>query len=427
MVPPHVELMRRLELADYESGSDPGNMRYYPKGRLIKSLLERYILNKGIEYGAMEVETPIMYDMDHPTLRKYLDRFPARQYSIESEKKNLFLRFSACFGQFLMNHDMTISYRDLPLKMIEMTRYSFRREQRGELVGLKRLRSFTMPDMHTLCENMDQAMEEFKNQYKLCIEVLREIGLNLDDYEVAIRFTKDFYEKNRELIKDLVDIVEKPVLIEIWDKRYFYFVLKFEFNFVDALDKASALSTVQIDVENSERYGISYVDVDGGEKFPIILHCSPSGAIERCIYALLEKAHLKMEGGFLPTLPIWLSPVQVRVIPVSSAHLDYAKEVHDTLKKSSIRADLDDRDETLGKKIRDAGREWINYTVVVGDKEVRERTITVTVREGSKIDEAKKKEIKVEDLIKEIREECKDMVYMPLSLPDRLSVRPRFR
>jgi len=120
--PPHVELMRRLELADYEPGSDSGNMRYYPKGRLIKSLLENYVVEESIKVGAMEVETPIMYDMNHPTLKKYLDRFPARQYSIESDKRQLFLRFAACFGQFLINHDMTMSYKSLPLKMIELTR-----------------------------------------------------------------------------------------------------------------------------------------------------------------------------------------------------------------------------------------------------------------------------------------------------------------
>ncbi len=135
-VPPHVELMKRLELADYEPGSDPGNMRWYPKGRAMKSLLENYVLMEAAKKGAMEVETPIMYDMEHPTLKKYLDRFPARQYTVIADKKNLFLRFAACFGQFLMSHDMTISYRNLPLKMIEITRYSFRKEQRGELVGL---------------------------------------------------------------------------------------------------------------------------------------------------------------------------------------------------------------------------------------------------------------------------------------------------
>ena len=156
-MPPHVELMRRLELVDYEPGCDPGNMRYYPKGRLVKSLLENFVLDRASEMGAMEVETPIMYDMEHPTLKKYLDRFPARQYQIESDKKKLFLRFAACFGQFLMGHDMTISYKAMPLKMIEITRYSFRREQRGELVGLRRLRAFTMPDMHTLTRDMGQA------------------------------------------------------------------------------------------------------------------------------------------------------------------------------------------------------------------------------------------------------------------------------
>ncbi|KQC13185.1 MAG: threonine--tRNA ligase, partial [Methanosaeta sp. SDB] len=289
-VPPHVELMRRLELVDYEPGSDSGNMRYYPKGRLVKSLLESYVLERAAEMGAMEVETPIMYDMFHPTLKKYLDRFPARQYSIEAEKRSFFLRFAACFGQFLMSHDMTFSYRSLPLKMIEMTRYSFRREQRGELVGLRRLRAFTMPDMHTLCADMAGATREFENQYESSISVLEEAGLDLDDYEVAIRFTREFYDENREFVEGLVRIVNKPVLIEMWEERFFYFVLKFEFNFVDALDKASALSTVQIDVENAERYDINYTDVDGSLKRPIILHCSPSGAIERLMFALLEKA-----------------------------------------------------------------------------------------------------------------------------------------
>ena len=289
-VPPHVELMRRLELVDYEPGSDPGNMRFYPKGRLIKSLLENYVLDKAADMGAMEVETPIMYDMDHPTLKKYLDRFPARQYQIEADKKRLFLRFAACFGQFLMGHDMTISYKSMPLKMFEITRYSFRREQRGELVGIRRLRAFTMPDMHTLTRDMSSAVEEFRKQYEASISVLKEVGIDLSDYEVAIRFTKDFYAENKPFIKGLVDIVKKPVLIEMWDERFFYFVLKFEFNFVDNLDKASALSTVQIDVENSERYDINYIDENGEKKKPILLHCSPSGAIERVMYALLEKA-----------------------------------------------------------------------------------------------------------------------------------------
>jgi len=311
-IPPHVELMRRLEIADYEPGSDSGNMRFYPKGRLIKSLLETYVLDRSALMGAMEVETPIMYDMNHLTLKKYLDRFPARQYTIEADKKSLFLRFAACFGQFLMNHDMTISYRDLPLKMIEMTRYSFRKEQSGELVGLRRLRAFTMPDMHTLAADMEQAIIEFGQQYNMCMSVLDTMGLGLEDYEVAIRFTRDFYEENKEFITELARVVDKPVIVEMWDERFFYFVLKFEFNFIDALDKASALSTVQIDVENAKRYDINYIDKQGEAQRPTILHCSPSGAIERIIYGLLEKQHMHAQAGGVPILPVWLSPTQVR-------------------------------------------------------------------------------------------------------------------
>lgn len=417
-IPPHVELMRRLELADYEPGSDSGNMRFYPKGTLMKRLLEDYVLDTVAKQGAVEVETPVMYDMNHPTLKKYLDRFPARQYSIESDKRSFFLRFAACFGQFLMNRDMTISHRNLPLKMIEMTRYSFRREQHGELVGLRRLRAFTMPDMHTLCSDMDRAIAEFKDQYAMCMSVLADIGLDRD-YEVAIRFTRDFYTDNQEFITELVKIVDKPVLIELWDSRFFYFVIKFEFNYIDAMNKASALSTVQIDVENAERYEIEYTDKTGAKLHPTILHCSPSGAIERCIYALLEKAHLTSEAGGVPTIPTWLAPTQVRLIPVADRHIEYAEDVARTMR--DVRVDIDDRDETVGKRIRAAGREWIPYVIVIGDKEVESGVLSVTIRAKSG---------KVEETAGELHErvisEIADMSYRQINLPVMLSQRAVF-
>ncbi len=422
-IPPHVELMKRLEIADYEPGSDPGNMRFYPKGRLVKSLLESYVLEETAKAGAMEVETPIMYDMNHPTLKKYLDRFPARQYSIEADKKQLFLRFAACFGQFLMNHDMTISYRSLPLRMVELTRYSFRKEQSGELVGLRRLRAFTMPDMHTLCKDIEDAVNQFNEQYNMCINVLSKIGINIEDYEVAIRFTRDFYENNRDFIIGLVKTVNKPVLIELWDERFFYFVLKFEFNFVDAMDKASALSTVQIDVENAERYGIKYIDSSGAEKKPFILHCSPSGAIERCIYALLEKAHMNSEKGIIPMLPVWLSPTQVRIIPVTGRHMGYAEEAASQL---CWRVDVDDREETVSKRIRDAGKEWIPYVAVVGDEEVNNNNLTVTVRSESLLNKPKNVKMTVEELNERISSEVSGFPFKKNPLALKLSARPKF-
>jgi threonyl-tRNA synthetase len=424
--PPHVELMRRLELADYEEGSDPGNLRYYPNGRLIKGLLEELVTLRAIESGSMEVETPIMYDSNHPTLKKYLERFPARQYKVSGDQKGkeLFLRFAACFGQFLMNRDMNISYRNLPMRMIELTRYSFRREQRGELVGLRRLRGFTMPDMHTLCKDMDEAISEFRDQYRMCIDVLAEIGLEPEDYEVAIRFTQDFYDANTDFIKELTGFLDKPVLTEIWDERFFYFVLKFEFNFIDYLKKASALSTVQIDVENAERYGIRYIDHQNEQVEPIILHCSPSGAIERCIYALLEKAWMNMErGDVLPSLPFWLAPTQARIVPVSDREIGYAKGVASAL---CARVDIDDRERSVGKKIRGAGREWVPYVVVLGEREREEGVLTVTVRKESSLKKPKRVKMTVDEFRKLLESEQGNMPYKPLSLPLLLSKRPRF-
>ena len=425
--PPHVELMKRLEIADYEEASDSGHLRFYPNGRLIKSLLETFVTEKCVEYGAMEVETPIMYDKGHPTLRKYLERFPARQYIIKGDKREFFLRFAACFGQFLIASQSTITYRHLPLKIYELTRYSFRKEQRGELVGLRRLRAFTMPDMHTLVRDIEQAKEEFYNQYKLSVEVLREIGLNPEDYEVAIRVTRDFYEENMDFIHSIAEVLKKPILVEMWDRRFFYFVLKFEFNFVDALDKASALSTVQIDVENAERYGITYVDSDGKEKHPLILHCSASGAIERVMYALLEKAYMDAEKGKLPMLPVWLSPTQVRIIPVAERHLGIAMEIAEKLRKNRIRVDIDDRDETTAKKVRDASTSWIPYIVVLGDREVESGKITVTIREESSIDRQKRVEMTVEELIELVKSKTDGKPFKPLSLPVLLSRRPSMR
>lgn len=421
-VPPHVFLMKKLEIADYEPGSDPGNFRWYPKGRIIKSLLEQFVTQKVVEYGAMEVETPIMYDFHHPTLASYLERFPARQYSLKSGMKELFLRFSACFGQFLMIHDAQFSYRQLPLKIYELTKYSFRREKSGELVGLRRLRTFTMPDCHALCADLDQAKDEFVTRFKLCMKTLEDgLELNKNDYELAIRFTKNFYEDNKDFIVSLVKIIKKPVLIEMWEDRFFYFILKWEFNFIDNLGKASALSTDQIDIENAERYHITYTDEKGGELYPLILHCSPSGAIERCVYAMLEKAYSEQQKGGVPILPLWLSPTQVRVIPVSDRFITETEKIADEIQSHQIRVDLDDRPITVQKKIRDAEMEWINYVLVFGQREIASETYPIRDRRAKKI-----RNVRLTDLIGEIKENMKGKPFKQLTLPRLLSKRPQF-
>jgi len=420
--PPHVELMRKLELVDYEPGSDPGNLRYYPKGRMIKALLEEYVGRKIREYGGLEVESPIMYDFNHPTLASYLHRFPARQYTLESDKKKYFLRFAACFGQFLIAHDMNISYRNLPLRLYEMTRYSFRREKSGELTGLRRLRAFTMPDVHAICADLEQAMEEYKIRFKLCLDTLNSIGLSKDDFQLAIRVTKEFYEQHKEFVEYLVKTFGKAALVEMWDERKFYFILKYEFNFVDALNKASALSTDQIDVENGERYDIRYMTPEGVEKHPIILHCSPSGAIERVIYALLEKAYMEKEKGGVAMLPLWLAPTQIRLIPLSAKFLPEVEGIAEKLKLKKIRVDIDDRNLTLGKKISDAEKEWIPYIGVVGEKEVESGKIRVRIRR----EKGNLKNMSISQLAEEILKEIKDLPFRELPLPLKLSQRPKF-
>jgi threonyl-tRNA synthetase len=420
--PPHVTLMKKLGLTDYESASDPGNFRWPPKGRLVKALLERFVTQTVTEYGGMEVETPVMYDLNHPSLAAYIERFPARQYVVKSEDRDLFLRFAACFGQFLMSHDAQVSYKQLPFRIYELTRYSFRREQSGELVGLRRLRAFTMPDCHAMCADLEQAKKEFMVRLELCTRNMKEgLEFSKEEYELAVRFTKDFFEENKEFVVSLVKRFGKPTLIELLPQRYSYWILKYEFNFVDNLDKASALSTDQIDIENAERYDISYNDEQGKKKRPLILHCSPSGSIERCVYALLERAYREQQKGGVPIFPLWLAPTQVRVIPISDKFVTQAKRIVDALEKSCVRADVDDRPLTMQKKIREAETEWVNHVLVVGQREIDSGVLPVRDRKLRKI-----REMKLKELIKEIGKETEGKPFLPLTLPRLLSRRPVF-
>lgn len=419
--PPHVRLMKKLGIADYEPASDSGNMRFYPKGRLMKSLLEQFVSKKVHEYGGIEVETPIMYDSHHPSMESYFNRFPARQYNIQSDKKELFLRFAACFGQFLMSKDFQISYKNLPLRLYELTRYSFRREKSGELVGLRRLRAFSMPDCHAFCKDMDQSKEEALKRLNLSMSVISEIGLSVtEDIEMAIRFTDEFYDNNREFIQKIAQTINKPILVEMWKERFFYFVLKWEFNFIDNLGKASSLSTDQIDIENGERYGITYTDENGDKKIPIILHNSPSGAIERIIFALLEKAAKMMKIGKTPILPLWLMNTQVRIIPINNSFIKNCIKINNILKNNNIRSDIDDRDETLSKKIRDAETEWIQYIAIIGEKEITNDTMSIRKRI-----EKENIEMRIEELIQLMKDKTNGKPFLPINLPEMVSQRPK--
>jgi threonyl-tRNA synthetase len=269
-----------------------------------------------------------------------------------------------------------------------------------------------------MCRDVEQAKQEALKRFELSIDVIKGVGLSVDDIEMAIRFTDDFYNSNKEFVDRLISMLGKPALVEKWNERFFYFIMKWEFNFVDNLNKASALSTDQIDVENGARYNIFFVDEDGTKKNPIILHNSPSGAVERVIYALLEKAASVQKAGGTPILPLWLSPTQIRVLPVSQEYLQFCEKIVGQLESTKIRVDLDDREETLGKRIREAETEWVPYILVVGESEVNAEKISVRDRVEGKV-----REVSIQELVQEISEKVKDKPFMQLNMPKYLSKR----
>lgn len=415
--PPHVKLMREKELCDYESASDVGNLKWFPKGRLVRDLLADYVYNLVVDQGAMPIETPIFYDLDNEAINVHAAKFGERQYRTDT-KKNLMLRFACCFGAFRVMADPFITWKNLPAKLYELSTYSFRFEKKGEVVGLKRLRAFTMPDFHSFCADMESTLEEFSKQTDMCIQT----GVDLDvNYEIIFRATKDFYDENKDWMYSIGKKIGKPVLLEILPERKHYWSCKIDFAAIDYLGRPIENPTVQIDVESGKRFDITYLGEDGKEHYPTILHCSPTGSIERVICSLLEKTAIELDEK-APMLPTWLSPIEVRIITVGEDHKDFANELYDKINAENIRVDVDDRDESVGKKIRNAATEWIPYIFVVGDNEKESAVFSVTVREtGEKVD------MTVDELIKEVLDKTKGMPYRGLPLPKDISTRINFQ
>ena len=415
--PPHVKLMREKKLADYEPSADIGHLRWYPKGRLIRDLLSDYVYNLVTERGAMPVETPIMYDLADDAIRVHAEKFGERQYRMATKNKELMLRYACCFGAFRILSDSFLTWKNLPVGIYELSTYSFRLEKKGEVVGLKRLRGFTMPDLHTVCVDIDQAMVEFDKQITMC----KQTGVDLDvNYEVIMRATKEFLEENKDWVYSASNKIGKPVLLEILPERKHYWVAKMDFAAIDYLGRPIENPTIQIDVESGERFGITFINSKEEEVNPIIIHCSPTGSIERVICSLLEKSAVDRKDK-PPMLPVWLIPTQVRIIPIAERHTEKAEQIAQQLKHQNIRVDIDDRHETVGKKIRNAGGEWAPYVIVIGDKELEGGPLTINIRETNE-----KLGMKIDDLVEKIHNETKDMPFRKLPLPVKLANRVSF-
>ncbi|MEI8332206.1 MAG: His/Gly/Thr/Pro-type tRNA ligase C-terminal domain-containing protein, partial [Methanomicrobiales archaeon] len=191
---------------------------------------------------------------------------------------------------------------------------------------------------------------------------------------------------------------------------------------IDGQNRPIENPTVQIDVESSTRFDIKYYKEDGTSVYPPILHCSPTGSVERVICAILENVSTQE----VPALPVWLSPTQVRVVPVSEKHIVFAEELAKRINAAQIRCDIDDRNETMGKKVREAGMDWIPYVIVVGDEEVTSKNLTVTVRKKSQSYKPFKEQLSIEALIVAVKKDTEGKPFRPLYTPRKLSLKARY-
>jgi len=440
--PAHIKVMKELELVDFDPNTDAGNLRWYTKGVIMKNLIKAYLDDKLIDFGAVLVDTPIMYNVKSKKLTAQTARFPARTYWVESGKNRFLLRFAGDFLQFDMFSNMNLKPQYFPLRLYEWEQYDFRREQEGELTGLRRLRGFVMPDFHTLCKDLDSSIEEFKKQYDLNVQIAKDLGIK--DY-IIFRTTRAFYKENQNWIKELVKNENKPALLELWKDRYYYYVLKFERGVLSAQNKSGTLATIQIDVESTlefmedskgikrQKYNISFVDTDGKLKYPIILHNSPSGGLERILWGLIETA-IREKGEHVPGFKPWLAPIQARILTIGEDQSEYAEKILDTLNNASIRTDFDDRDEKLGKKIRQSEVDWVPYTIILGKKEQENTTVSIRKRMvnlpfGPRNQTSEQhNDLKLEDFIEMIEEDTKGYPKHKLPKPFRkFSTRVLFR
>jgi len=431
--PAHLKVMKEFELVDFDPNTDSGNLRWYSKGVIMKNLIKNFIEDRLIDYGAILIDTPVMYTVKNKKLTAQTARFPARSYWVESGSDRYILRYACDFLLFDLFSQMNLKPHYFPLRVYEYEQYAFRRELEGELSGLRRLRAFIMPDMHTMCKDIESSIDEFKKQYELSKSMERDLGIK--SY-VIFRVTQEFYKENKGWIIDLIKSEKKPALLELWEDRYYYYILKLERNVLSAQGKSATLATNQIDVESSlefmidndgvkrQKYNISFIDTDGQLKHPIILHNSPTGAIERVLWGLIESS-IRNKDKLVPGFKTWISPIQVRILTVSDDQNEYAEKILNILNGEEFRADFDDREETVGKKIRQSEIEWIPYTVIIGKKEQQNQSISIRKRLIGKPFGPKKQtceqlnDVKLDKLLELLEEETRNFPKYKLPIPFR--------
>ena len=378
----HRKLGQELELFTISEKVGQGLVLWMPKGNVIKEQIENWAKKTEEEWGYKRVTTPsitksgLFHTSGHLPYYKD-DMYPPMK--LDDSEEEYFLKPMNCPHHHTIFDATQHSYRDLPLRLAEYGN-CYRYESSGELFGLMRVRGFAQNDAHIYCTE-EQAVEEFVNVMKLHEYYYKTLGITNYHLELALRDpnntkkyhgNEEMWAKAEKLMREAVKQVDIPMVEEIGSAAFYG--PKIDFIIHSKIGREFAISTNQIDLFMGERFGLKYTDKDGKEKTPVIIHRAPLGSHERFIGFLIE--HF---GGSFPT---WLSPVQVKVLPISEKHLDYANEVLKELKANGIRVELDERAETLGNKIRNAQNEKVPYMLIMGDKEIENNEISVRNRAG---------------------------------------------
>ncbi len=383
----HRRLSKELDLFTFSDLVGSGLPLWLPKGATVRRLLERFIVDTEIAWGYNHVYTPDIAKLDLYKTSGHYPYYKDSMYApITIDEHEFMLRPMTCPHHFQLYADRPRSYRELPMRIAELAKL-YRYEGSGELSGLVRVRSFCLADAHIICADKDQAAQEVDKALDLIEHIATVFGLTLGknySYRLSLGDRKDDkkYYKNDAAWDEgeamLRDVLKKRggSFVEAEGEAAFYGP-KIDIQMVDARGKENTAFTVQYDFCMPDRFNLTYIASDGSEKRPVVVHRSSIGAIERVMAFLIE--HYK--GAF----PLWLAPVQVKVLPISEKHVEYAQSVVTSLTASGIRAELDGSDESLGKKVRNAKVEKVPYFVVVGDQEVAAKTLGVEHRTEGKI------------------------------------------
>ena len=405
---------------EWEPLSDYGHMRYQPHAAFMVEAVSEYAwsLARSLDIAVLKVKGTNMFDLAARPVYEHAALFGDRLYELWAEKKHLVMRYAACHQQFAILKDYVLSYRDLPLGMFEVAD-SYRLEQTGEVTLCFRLRRFYMPDLHILTRDIDEAM---KVAEKLQEVIHQEAGKLGRRYYAVYNVTRDFWEQSRDKVVELVRRDGRPAVIAVYPAGIYYWVVNVEYHIIDAAGRPREIATFQFDIGNAKRFGIRYVDQDNEERYPVIIHTALIGSVERYIYMILDTAVKAEARGETPSIPTWLSPIQVRIIPVNPRDQDQmkaAEKAAEILEQRMIRVDIDDRDISLGRRIRDAAREWIPYIAVIGQREVETGTLNVTIRRTND-----RVVMTAAELASRIEEETRGYPRLQSPLPRRVSLRP---